>query len=174
MYDCELGTYTTANSAHIRLRIRRIYAVEARFWPALEPFAGKYSRRSLVARQRARQGYLTHEKQPPLLGLSLGPRHSPTVGSSKGAVSYARGTPVHVFSRELLRIHAPVREREFFIDSLLVRIHYIIAMIRWTGPAPWEFEFHFAGSIMSTFPRVYILAYRWGLGTWCRPQTPNP
>ena len=30
-------------------------------------------------------------------------------------------------------------EREFFIDNLLVRIHFIIVMIRWTGLAPWEF-----------------------------------
>ena len=28
-------------------------------------------------------------------------------------------------------------EREFFIDNLLVRIHCIIVMIRWTGLAPW-------------------------------------
>jgi len=33
-----------------------------------------------------------------------------------------------------------VSEREFFIDNLLVRIHFIIVMIRWTGLAPWEFE----------------------------------
>ena len=33
------------------------------------------------------------------------------------------------------------REREFCIDNLLVRIHLIIEMIRWTGLAPWEFEF---------------------------------
>ena len=32
------------------------------------------------------------------------------------------------------------REREFFIDNLLVRIHFIIEMIWWTGLAPWEFE----------------------------------
>ena len=31
-------------------------------------------------------------------------------------------------------------EKEFFIDNLLVRIHYIIVVIRWTGLAPWEFE----------------------------------
>ena len=31
-------------------------------------------------------------------------------------------------------------EREFFIDNLLVRIHFIIEMIWWTGLAPWEFE----------------------------------
>ena len=33
-----------------------------------------------------------------------------------------------------------VREREIFIDNLLVRIHFIIVMIRWTGLAPWEFQ----------------------------------
>ena len=27
-------------------------------------------------------------------------------------------------------------EREFFIDNLLVRIHFIIVMIRWTGLNP--------------------------------------
>ena len=28
-------------------------------------------------------------------------------------------------------------------DNLLVRVHFIIVMIRWTGLAPWEFEFPF-------------------------------
>ena len=32
------------------------------------------------------------------------------------------------------------QEREFFIANLLVRIHFLIVMIRWTGLAPWEFE----------------------------------
>ena len=36
---------------------------------------------------------------------------------------------------------AGVGEREFFIDNPLVRVHFIIVMIRWTGLAPWEFEF---------------------------------
>ena len=36
----------------------------------------------------------------------------------------------------LLRL--PAREGELFIDNLLVRIHFIIVMIRWTGLAPWE------------------------------------
>jgi len=31
------------------------------------------------------------------------------------------------------------RGGEFFIDNLLVRIHFIIEMIWWTGLAPWEF-----------------------------------
>ena len=42
-------------------------------------------------------------------------------------------------------------EREFFIDNLLVRVHFIIVMIRWTGLAPWEFEFPFPGSLTSAF-----------------------
>ena len=50
-------------------------------------------------------------------------------------------------SRNLLSSRTP----EFFIDNLLVRIHLIIVMIRWTGLAPWEFEFHFPGSLTSTF-----------------------
>ena len=33
------------------------------------------------------------------------------------------------------------REREFFIDNLLDRFHFIIVMIRWTGLAPWEREY---------------------------------
>ena len=37
---------------------------------------------------------------------------------------------------------ARLRKREFFIDNLLVR---------WTGLAPWEFEFPFPGSLTSTF-----------------------
>ena len=38
-------------------------------------------------------------------------------------------------------------ERDFLIDNLLVRIHFIIEMIRWTGLAPCEFEFPFPGSL---------------------------
>ena len=42
-------------------------------------------------------------------------------------------------------------KREFFIDNLLARIHFILVMIRWTGLVPWEFEFPFPGSLTSTF-----------------------
>jgi len=30
-------------------------------------------------------------------------------------------------------------EKEFFFDNLLMRIHFIIEMIKWTGLAPWRF-----------------------------------
>ena len=42
-------------------------------------------------------------------------------------------------------------DREFFIHNLLVRIHFIIVMIRWTGLGPWESEFPFSGSLTSAF-----------------------
>jgi len=41
--------------------------------------------------------------------------------------------------------------REFFVDNLLVRIHFMIDMICWTGFAPWEFEFPLPGSLISSF-----------------------
>ena len=42
-------------------------------------------------------------------------------------------------------------KRESALLTLLVRIHFIIVMIRWTGLAPREFEFPFPGSLTSTF-----------------------
>ena len=42
-------------------------------------------------------------------------------------------------------------EREFFIDNLLVRIHFIIVMISWTGLAPWDFQFSFPDRLTFTF-----------------------
>ena len=47
-----------------------------------------------------------------------------------------------------------MREREFCIDNLLVRIHFVIVMIRWTGLAPKEFEFLVPSSLTSTFLAV--------------------
>ena len=49
------------------------------------------------------------------------------------------------------------REKEFFIDDLLVRNRFIIVMIWWTGLAQWVFEFPFPGSLTSTFlfPTLY-------------------
>jgi len=69
------------------------------------------------------------------------------------------------------------RGREFFVDNLLVRIHFIIEMIWWTGLAPWKFEFPFPGSLISTFlVRSHVLpghglAASWGGPT---PYTLHP
>ena len=38
------------------------------------------------------------------------------------------------------RLRRMPRDREFLIENLLVRIHFIIVMIRWTGLAPSEVE----------------------------------
>ena len=60
--------------------------------------------------------------------------------------------PVDVSVRESYSSPMPrALEREFFIDNQLARIHFIIMMIRWSGIAPWEFEFPFLGSLTSTF-----------------------
>jgi len=51
------------------------------------------------------------------------------------------------------------REKELCVDNLLVRIHFIIVMMRWTGLAPWEFEFPSPGSLTSAFlAYVHLLA----------------
>ena len=42
-------------------------------------------------------------------------------------------------------------EKEFFIDTPLVRLHFIIEVIWWSGLAPWEFRFPLPGSLISTF-----------------------
>ena len=77
-------------------------------------------------------------------------------------VSCERGTPVHIFhvlcrvniipaTGVKISIRVVGGERQFLIDNLLVRIHLIVVMIRWTGLAPWECEFPFPGSLVSTF-----------------------
>ena len=47
--------------------------------------------------------------------------------------------------------------REFSVDNLLVRIHFIIDMIWRTGLAPWEFESPFPVSLTSTFLVIFLL-----------------
>jgi len=36
-------------------------------------------------------------------------------------------------------------EREFLLDNLLVRLHFIIMMIKWTGLAPWKLMISWTG-----------------------------
>ena len=44
--------------------------------------------------------------------------------------------------------------------AIQVRIHFIIVMIRWTGLAPWEFEFPFPGSLIA-LPNTYAPSIYW-------------
>ena len=46
------------------------------------------------------------------------------------------------------------RERELFIETLQVRIHFIIEKIWWTGLAPWKFELPFSGRL------IYLDSYK--------------
>ena len=43
-----------------------------------------------------------------------------------------------------------MREKQFFVDNLLVRNHFIIVMIMWNGFAPWKFEVPCPGDLAST------------------------
>ena len=63
------------------------------------------------------------------------------------------------------------------IDNLLVRIHFIIVMIRWTGLAPWEFAFPFPGSLTSAFLGDTLFSASddgtvkaWGAATGANPE----
>ena len=48
-------------------------------------------------------------------------------------------------------VHAGPEQSEFFYDNLLVRIHFITVMMRWTGFTPWDLEISFPDSLASTF-----------------------
>ena len=67
-------------------------------------------------------------------------------------LSSSRAPPRQVTRANPPKVAPP--EREIFIENLLVRIHFNIVMMRWTGLAPWEFEFPFPGSLTSTRPKV--------------------
>ena len=73
-------------------------------------------------------------------------------------IQESRGSLLSRYSQQLKTKYVPrsthgsaLLAREFFIDNILVRIHSIIVMMRWTGLAPWEFEFSLPGSLTSTF-----------------------
>ena len=55
----------------------------------------------------------------------------------------------------------PAGDREYFLDNLLVRIHLIIVMIRWTGLAPWEgYGLGLPAAPASTSPYFACLEFR--------------
>ena len=66
----------------------------------------------------------------------------------------------------LFQVRSPAASRVFIdlterVDNLLVRINFIIVMIKWTGLEPWELEFPFPGSLTSTFLSVAMLPSRY-------------
>ena len=64
------------------------------------------------------------------------------------STAFSQGSDVAASERTVSRL---LQEREFFIDNLLVRIHFMFVMIRWTGLVTWGFAFPFTGSLTSTF-----------------------
>ena len=81
----------------------------------------------------------------------MAPRQLICTGWSDGAIRvYDLLDPTGSVEAQLTqsrnRFPALPGEREFIVDNLLVRIHFTIVMIWWTGLAPWEFEHLFSGS----------------------------
>jgi len=80
-------------------------------------------------------------------------------------------------SGNVITLHPQVplkpREREFFIDNLLVRIHTIIEIIWWTGLAPWEIEFPFPGTCSLTSTFQVMPRYPLHVPSSCRSSTPE-
>ena len=98
------------------------------------------------------RGYLAHKNPPPPLhhrrALGIGLLQSPRGGRFR-----IRKYLLYIIGSQS-KPDTPEREREkreFFIDNLLVRIHFLIEIIWWTGLAPWELEFLLPGSLIFTF-----------------------
>ena len=53
----------------------------------------------------------------------------------EGPLSFFAGLRATVYRNSVWNSWPPP-EREFFLDNLLVQLHFIIEMIRWTGLAP--------------------------------------
>jgi len=111
----------------------------------------------------------------PLYGLGAqdtpvipAPSYLPPIDDSGCAPPCERGTCKNTYLARSFEqeMHVHVSgEREFFIDNLLARIHFIIVMIRWTGLSPWEFEFPFPGSLTSTFLDACPCFWNWSMRT---------
>ena len=79
-------------------------------------------------------------------------------GSRQVAVEGAREEHLRRLGCEPLCVRQPHHihlQRENFVDKLLVRHHLIVVMIRWTGLAPWKFQYPFPGSLTSTFLELH-------------------
>ena len=103
------------------------------------------------------------EHAPPYVALSAKQHHAPLayppplqagaqtsgIGNRKGAPfpsSASRQRESSTYWSKSIQPTGPNPSH----DNLLVQIHFIIVMMRWTGLAPWEFEFPFPGSLTST------------------------
>jgi len=94
--------------------------------------SGCCSRRTLETMGYPNPQHETRNREPGTRNLEQGTRNSkPSVRKHHPYFSQQRA------------------EREFLVDNLLVRFHFMVVMIGWTGLAPWEFPF--PGSLTSTF-----------------------
>jgi len=95
---------------------------------------------------------------PPLQrtsGKGSPPHPEPSSLTGKDWVDEKTGVPMSMAAQRtqsLLQAQVPP-PRERVLDNLLVRVHFIFVMIRWTGLAPWEVEFTFPPRPLPRPPR---------------------
>jgi len=95
-----------------------------------------------------------NSKGPKKIGIGHEVRRTPdqsadpskSSGRVRGCYFYVGLSPASWKNDACSKRDALAAEREFLIHNLLVRILFIIVMIRWTGLAPWEFESPFPSS----------------------------
>ena len=119
---------------------------------------------SLRERERERERASERERERARARASVCERdrelRQRTLGAGASGARAVRGPSLHPHSLSFRNITNSISllvlclcaaEREFFIDDLLVRVHFIMVMIRWTGLAPWpssHIHFHFGTQLM--------------------------
>jgi len=94
----------------------------------------------------------------------------------RGASLRKKRPPLGPYRKPTSRSCGRLRGREFFIDYLLVRNHFIILTIAWTGLVPLKLEFPFSGSLTSTFrdrPTFLKVGGLKGLDLFCTTTRPK-
>ena len=102
---------------------------------------------TILARCRANMARMRQSRPDSSIGLS----HFQADGRHSRELRSLNPQPRTLHPEPSIQARSAAVQREVLIDNLLVRNHFIIAMIRWTGLAPWEFEFPLPGSLTSTF-----------------------
>ena len=93
--------------------------------------------------------------------------HDPFCGQTGAEISFfsqKRGRQLlegcaEKLDTKMVRECQTLTEREFCIDNLLVRIHFIIVMSRWTGLAPWESKFPFPGPSLTSNVDILVITF---------------
>ena len=100
---------------------------------------------TILARCRANTARMRQSRPDSCIGLS----HFQTDGKHSRELRSLNPQPRTLHPEPLIHVRSAIVQREFVVGNLLVRNHFMILMIRWTGLAPREFGLCFPGSLTS-------------------------